>query len=94
MELKRKALDHGDTRGRILDAAITLFAQHGLKSASIRDICSVASANIAAVTYYFGGKDELYAEAVKRVFEETHEIRPMPRLARPPSSRSGPRRRS
>lgn len=85
MDSIQKVQDHNDTRGRILDASIILFAKHGLKSASIRDICSMANANIAAVTYYFGGKHELYAEAVKRVFEVTREIKPMPTLADDPA---------
>ena len=67
-----------DTKTRILQAAVRLFAEHGLKGASIRDICSEANANIAAVNYYFGGKDPLYAQVIKAVCSRVTEIEPMP----------------
>lgn len=69
-----------DTKERIHHAALDLFGEYGLGGASVRDICAKAEANIAAVNYYFGGKDALYAAVVKTVFEDTYEIAPMPRL--------------
>jgi len=52
------------TRQRLLEAAGEVFAEHGRRGATVRDICKRAGANIAAVNYHFGGKDELYAAAV------------------------------
>lgn len=49
------------TRERLLAAAARVFAERGYKSATVRDICRRASANVAAVNYHFGGKDNLYA---------------------------------
>lgn len=51
------------TRSRILDAAEGLFAVHGFDGTSVRAICNAAGANVAAVHYYFQGKDGV-AEAV------------------------------
>lgn len=55
-----------DARERLLTAAQEVFAERGYDAATVRDICRVAGANIAAVNYYFGDKEKLYIEAVKR----------------------------
>lgn len=48
------------TRDRLVEAAGEVFAAVGYREATIREICSRAGANIAAVNYHFGGKDGLY----------------------------------
>lgn len=53
-------------RERVLASAQEAFAEHGFQGATVRDICRAAGANIAAVNYYFGDKENLYVEAVKR----------------------------
>src|SRR5262249_5846334 len=50
-----------ETRERLLEAAGEVFAKHGFRDATIREICQRAKANIAAVHYHFGDKEELYA---------------------------------
>lgn len=47
-------------RLRVLAAAVDEFARHGFANARIRSIVDAAHANVAAVNYYFGGKDGLY----------------------------------
>lgn len=56
------------TRQRLIDAAGAFFAEHGFRDATVRDICTAAGANIAAVNYHFGDKEGLYAA----VLRETH----------------------
>ena len=51
---------------RLLDAAEQLFCEHGFEGTSVRDIAASADCNIAAVNYYFGGKDKLYTEVWRR----------------------------
>jgi len=51
---------------RLLDTAISIFAEKGFASAPVRDICRCAGVNVAAVNYYFGDKERLYVEAVVR----------------------------
>jgi AcrR family transcriptional regulator len=52
------------TRGRLLSAATRLFAAHGFKRVTVRDICREAEANVAAVNYHFGDKLGLYREVL------------------------------
>ncbi len=53
------------TRERLIDAAGEIFAAHGFRQVTVREICDRAEANIAAVNYHFGDKRGLY-EAVFR----------------------------
>lgn len=51
---------------RLLDAAEELFCERGFSGTSVRDIAASAGCNVAAVNYYFGGKDKLYEEVWRR----------------------------
>lgn len=48
-----------DTREALLDAAEHVFAERGLRAASLRAITGAAGANLAAVHYHFGSKEGL-----------------------------------
>jgi AcrR family transcriptional regulator len=52
------------TRQRLLEAAGEVFAEQGYRGATVRDICRRAGANIAAIKYHFGDKEQLYFAAV------------------------------
>src|SRR3954464_52735 len=52
------------TKTRLLEAAGDEFAAKGFAGATIRSICQRAGANLAAVNYHFGDKEQLYAAAV------------------------------
>jgi AcrR family transcriptional regulator len=54
-------------RERILDAALDLFGERGLTGTTVRDIAARAKVNVAAISYHFGGKDELYREVAGMV---------------------------
>ncbi len=58
------------TRERVLTAAGELFAEHGLRGATVRAIALRAGANLAAVNYHFGGKARLYVEVMRSSFAE------------------------
>jgi AcrR family transcriptional regulator len=66
------------TRTRLLEAAETLFAERGFTATSVRDICKLAGANLAAINYHFGDKQRLYTETVKFAFRCCHEGEPFP----------------
>jgi len=63
----------GDTRQRVLESACELFADKGYRDATVQDICDNANANIAAVNYYFGSKDELFVAACEHAYELSTE---------------------
>jgi AcrR family transcriptional regulator len=67
-----------DTKERILNAALKLFAENGFSGTSLRAITAEAGVNLASVNYHFGSKDEL----IRALFE--HLIGPVneERLAR------------
>jgi AcrR family transcriptional regulator len=67
-------------RDQLLEAAITAFAAHGPEGASIRDICTAAGANVAAVKYYFKDKDGLYEAAIHAGAESLLARLPEPNL--------------
>jgi AcrR family transcriptional regulator len=60
------------TRERLLEAAGEVFAERGFRAATIRGICERAKANVAAVNYHFGEKEELY----KAVFDYARDYAP------------------
>jgi len=63
--MEGKASSNVDSRDRILEAAGEVFAECGFRSATIRRICQRAGVNIAAINYYFGGKEKLYSEVLR-----------------------------
>src|SRR5450830_681943 len=52
--------DGQQTRLRLLDAGLALFAEKGYAETSTREIAQTAQVNIAAISYYFGDKEGLY----------------------------------
>ncbi len=58
-----------ETRERLLKAAERLFADRGFKRVTVRDICRVARANVAAVNYHFGDKLGLYREVMQQAID-------------------------
>jgi AcrR family transcriptional regulator len=67
--------DSAQTRERLLDAAERLFAEHGFRSASVRDITREGECNIASVNYHFGGKANLYREVFLRRLRDLRQKR-------------------
>jgi AcrR family transcriptional regulator len=71
--------DPDDTRTRLLEAAEEVFAEKGYEAAGTREICQKAGVkNVGAVNYYFGGKERLYAEAVKYAMRTCCQGAPFP----------------
>lgn len=69
-----------DTRERLIEAGMAVFAERGYEEASLREICSRAGANPAAVNYHFGDKQRFYAEVLNVCHEQARSKRRMPQL--------------
>ncbi len=65
---KKRGEDRQLTRTELLEAAGHVFAEKGFHRATGKEICERAGTNAAAVNYYFGGMEGLYAA----VIEEAH----------------------
>ncbi len=72
---KRETVHDNETRGRVLEAAARLFAEHGFNHVSIRDICREAGSNVASVNYHFGDKLGLYRELIGAVAEGMNDAK-------------------
>jgi AcrR family transcriptional regulator len=59
-------ISSADTKARLLDVAEELFGDQGLDRVSIRDITDAAEANLGAVNYHFGSKENLIEEVFIR----------------------------
>src|SRR5450755_4195783 len=55
----RPRADVVDLRGRVLDAAIACFAEHGIAATTLRSIATAAGVTPALLHYYFQSKDKL-----------------------------------
>jgi AcrR family transcriptional regulator len=63
------------TRSRILESAVTLFAEHGLGSTSVRDVAGAAGVSLAMVGHYFGSKDDLYEACIGAMYAELAQMK-------------------
>ena len=69
-------------RERMVLAALDLFGRHGFDATTTRMIAQAASMNLGAIPYYFGTKEDLYAEAAGHLasFIEQAQAGPLARL--------------
>jgi TetR/AcrR family transcriptional regulator, regulator of cefoperazone and chloramphenicol sensitivity len=63
-----------ETRKKIIDAAISLFGQHGFAGASTRDIAARAGVNAPALQYYFANKEGVYRACAESIVEEALQV--------------------
>ncbi len=76
------------TEENLIKVATELFAKNGYDGTSVREICKLANINISLISYYFGGKKELYEKIVQRITEKviTHMKSQMGFGIKPPES--------
>jgi AcrR family transcriptional regulator len=55
-----------DTKEQIITVAERLFAERGFSGTTLRNVVSEAGVNLAAVSYHFGSKEELFRAVVQR----------------------------
>ncbi|MGJ8671904.1 TetR/AcrR family transcriptional regulator [Rubritalea sp.] len=64
-------------KDKILNSAIKVFSKNGYRDAKVAEIVRGAKANIAAVNYYFGSKEKLFIQVLRRAFEISQETYPI-----------------
>lgn len=62
-----------DTRLKLLRTSARIFARKGYSGTSVRDIVFAAHINVSAITYYFGGKRELFFETLRYLIAQHHK---------------------
>ncbi|HVF63484.1 MAG TPA: TetR/AcrR family transcriptional regulator [Casimicrobiaceae bacterium] len=63
------------TKAKLLDAAETLFMEHGYEATSLRVITTAAGANLAAAHYHFGSKEALFQAVLTRRLDPMNQRR-------------------
>jgi AcrR family transcriptional regulator len=56
-------------RFALVRAAVEVFGESGLEAATTREIAQRAQQNIAAIAYYFGGKEGLYLAVAEHIVQ-------------------------
>ncbi len=68
MSKKNTAVEHKadeSAKLKLLHAASKLFAEKGLEGTSTRDISKESGMNLSLISYYYGGKEGLYAAVIR-----------------------------
>ncbi len=65
---KTRVRDAGATRARIMEAAKTQFAKHGLDGARVDEIAAKADVNKRMIYHYFGSKEALFREVLEAAY--------------------------
>ena len=64
-------------KDKLINSAIRVFSKNGYRDGKVAEIVRGAEANIAAVNYYFGSKEKLFTQVLRKAFavaEQTHPI--------------------
>lgn len=54
-----------DASGKLIAAALPLFAMKGYVAVTVRELADAANVNSALISYYFGGKENLYVAVLE-----------------------------
>lgn len=60
-----------DTRRRILETALEMFAAEGYDGTSTRQLAEQAGVNLPAIQYYFGSKEGLFRAVIQSIVAQT-----------------------
>lgn len=68
--MRRPRRHDPDRKGRILDAAIEVIAEHGVAGTTHRLIAAAADVPLGSLTYHFSSLEDLRAQAFRRYAEQ------------------------
>lgn len=60
-----------NTRQKLIDAALEVFAEQGYQNSTVQQIVERAGTNIAAINYHFGDKASFYGHVVTHALAQT-----------------------
>src|ERR1035437_2704521 len=63
-----------DCRENLIAIATPLFAQKGFNGVSVRELAKAAAVNLSMISYYFGGKEGLYAAVLNEQFTSLKRV--------------------
>jgi AcrR family transcriptional regulator len=72
--LAKPVSPRGYARERVLEAALALFAEHGVNGTSLQTIADRLGVSKAAVYYQFQSKDEIVMAVVRPAFEDMARV--------------------
>ena len=64
----------GDTKERIMEVAVRLFAKKGYSATGVREIAREARVNLAMISYYFGSKRGILEAILELFFRRYREV--------------------
>ena len=63
-----------DCRTNMIAATTPLFAEKGFNGVGVRELAGAAGVNISMISYYFGGKEGLYASVLNEQFATLRRV--------------------
>ena len=67
-------MEEKDCRANIISATTPLFAERGLTGVGVRELTAAAGVNVSMISYYFGGKNGLYAAVLSEQFAALNRV--------------------
>ncbi len=65
---QNKNIRHPQSKDRIIQSAVSLFARKGYAETGLRELAATAGVNLAMINYFFGSKKELLKEILDTFF--------------------------
>lgn len=72
--MARSVAPRGSARGRVIEAALALFAEHGVNGTSLQMIADNLGISKASVYYQFHSKDEIVFAVIRPVYAEIRQL--------------------
>jgi AcrR family transcriptional regulator len=72
--MNKRLYDAAQTRKKLIDSAMALFAQKGYAATSIDDICAHSYCSKGSLYYHFHSKEQLFLELAEHAFKESWNV--------------------